>query len=53
MTTCDQAGCPARATREVILDSGHSLWFCAHDADHYFPLPPELRFSAEVCEITT
>lgn len=47
MNLCDQGGCTARATREVWMDNGYSLWFCGHDAAEAFPLPDDVRFAVE------
>lgn len=47
MNTCDARDCPARATREVCFDSGHSLYFCAHHAADCYPATREQRFSKE------
>lgn len=54
MTLCDQGGCTARATREVWMDNGLSLYACGHHAAEWLPwIDPEVRFDLEPCVIVT
>ena len=48
MPTCDARDCPARATRELQYDSGHSLFGCSHHAYTWCPwMTPALRYAPE------
>lgn len=52
MTLCDQGGCTARATREIIYDSGGTLWACAHHAASWYPdLPQDVIFDTDKATI--
>lgn len=53
MNVCDARDCPARATREICYDSGHSLYFCAHHSADCYPATREQRFSKEEIVIFT
>lgn len=54
METCDQGGCPARATRELRFDNGCSLWACSYHCNQWIPgLPAETRYTLEPATIIT